>query len=91
MELETINNLYLELSQIATATTNREIELLKIVKTADSLEDWLSKNTGTNDEWPIEIKADQEGAEKLSELLTSLKESLLPYREVMKPYGKWSK
>ena len=38
MELETINKLYLELSQIATAKTKRELELEKIVTIQSSHE-----------------------------------------------------
>jgi hypothetical protein len=34
MELETINKLYLELSQIATATTKRELELEELLRSA---------------------------------------------------------
>lgn len=34
MELETINKLYLELSQVATAKTKRELELEELVRSA---------------------------------------------------------
>lgn len=41
MELETINKLYLELSQIATATTKREIDLgIKIDGLTASVKKW---------------------------------------------------
>ena len=32
MELETINKLYLELSQVTTATTKREFELVEVIE-----------------------------------------------------------
>lgn len=53
----------------------------KISEAADDLEAWLSKNTGTNDDWPIEIKGDKDGAEQLAELLTKLKTALEPLRK----------
>jgi hypothetical protein len=37
MELETINKLYLELSQIATAKTKRELDLFKEVEESNGL------------------------------------------------------
>lgn len=36
MELETINRLYLELSQFATATTARELRLMETLKACES-------------------------------------------------------
>ena len=37
MEIETINKLYLELSQVATATTKREQQLIESLKSANSV------------------------------------------------------
>lgn len=55
---------------------------VRIVLAADALEDWLGKNAGHNDEWPINIKADKDGAIKLTALLTDLKAALEPYRRL---------
>lgn len=54
--------------------------LERIAETADALEKWLGANTGTNDDWPIEIKADEAGGAKLARLLTDLKNALAPLR-----------
>jgi hypothetical protein len=55
--------------------------LKRIAEAADSLEHWLSSNTGANSDWPIAIKADnEEAAEKISALLTDLRKALAPYR-----------
>lgn len=54
--------------------------LERVTETADALEKWLGENTGTNDDWPIEIKADQDGASKLSRLLSDLSDALKPLR-----------
>lgn len=59
-------------------------DLLRIVKAADALEGWLSKNSGTNDDWPVRINADQESADTLCRLLTVLTFALEPYRREMK-------
>ena len=40
MELETINRLYLELSQIATAKTSRELLLEKVLRAARDVVRW---------------------------------------------------
>lgn len=37
MELETINKLYLELSQIATAKTAREVEMMRLIHEANDV------------------------------------------------------
>lgn len=37
MELETLNKLYLELSQIATAKTSRELELEDVLRSANAI------------------------------------------------------
>ena len=58
-----------------------EVQTLeRIAETSDALESWLGKNAGTNDDWPIEIKADEYGAAKLSSLLRDLNDSLIQYR-----------
>lgn len=58
-----------------------EVQYLeRIAETADALESWLGKNVGTNDDWPIEIKADEDGAAKLTRLLRDLNDALTPYR-----------
>ena len=50
MELETINKLFLELSQFATAKTKRELELESIIKSAIRISDlWRPQG-----EWDIE-------------------------------------
>lgn len=59
--------------------------LERVFETADVLERWLGENTGTNDDWPIEIKADSEGASKLSTLLQDLKYALMPLRPAKTP------
>lgn len=64
--------------------------LERIAETADALESWLGKNTGTNDDWPIEIKADEDGAAKLVSLLRDLNNALVPYRHERMPNGKVS-
>lgn len=45
MELETINKLYLELSQIATAKTNRELELEDLLTSARAIAEREGKET----------------------------------------------
>lgn len=55
-------------------------ELLRIAVSAHHLEEWLHKNTGTNDDWPVGIKTDKEGGEKLAQLLTELCTALKPFR-----------
>lgn len=45
MELETINKLYLELSQVVTAKTQREIELEHLVRSACAIAERAGKNT----------------------------------------------
>lgn len=58
-----------------------ESELRKIAKCADTLEDYLGKNSGTTKDWPIDIKCDNEtDANKVTDLLNDLKEALKPYR-----------
>ena len=47
MELETINKLYLELSQIATAKTAREIELESLLTTAKA----ITERKGAETDW----------------------------------------
>lgn len=47
MELETINKLYLELSQIATAKTARELELEDLLRSAHS----IAKRHGEGTAW----------------------------------------
>lgn len=54
--------------------------LERVTETADALEKWLGANTGTNADWPIEIKADADGAAKLSRLLSNLSDALKPLR-----------
>jgi hypothetical protein len=64
------------------------LALARIAVAADLLEDFLGKNTGTNSDWPIEIKSDcEETAQKLSILLTELKDSLSGYRKQCKVNG----
>lgn len=58
----------------------RQQYLERIAETADALESWLGANTGTNDDWPIKIKADEAGAAKLSALLSDLDGALMVYR-----------
>lgn len=55
--------------------------LERVFETADALERWMGENVGHNAEWPIEIKADEDGAGKLSSLLNDFKDSLAPLRE----------
>jgi hypothetical protein len=56
-------------------------EFERIAETADALEKWLGENSGEeNAEWPVHIKADEDGANKLTALLNDLKEALKPYR-----------
>ena len=45
MELETINKLYLELSQVATAKTARELELEDLLTSAHHIADREGKDT----------------------------------------------
>jgi hypothetical protein len=47
MELETINKLYLELSQVATAKTAREIELENLLRSAHA----IAKRKGEDVAW----------------------------------------
>lgn len=47
MELETINKLYLELSQIATAKTKREIELEELCRCARN----IARRNGVDTAW----------------------------------------
>jgi hypothetical protein len=56
-------------------------DLLEIAKAADLLEKFLGDNCGDNDDWPIRITADEEGAKALSSLLSNLHEALSPYRQ----------
>jgi hypothetical protein len=57
--------------------------LERIAESADALESWLGKNTGTNDEWLVEIKAhDEESANRITRLLSDLKDALTPYRRM---------
>ena len=53
MELETINKLFLELSQVATAKTKRELELEELVRSACAIAD--RKGEGTH--WERYIKS----------------------------------
>ena len=51
--------------------------LRKVADKARELEDYLSKNAGTTDDWPIDLVArDSESADKLASLLQNLCESL---------------
>lgn len=45
MELETINKLYLELSQIATAKTKRELELEALIRSACAIAERCGEDT----------------------------------------------
>lgn len=45
MELETINKLYLELSQVATAKTKRELELEDLLRSACSIAERHGEDT----------------------------------------------
>ena len=45
MELETINKLYLELSQVATAKTKREIEMEELLRSARAIAERRGENT----------------------------------------------
>ena len=47
MELETVNKLYLELSQIATAKTARELELEDLLRSAHA----IAERKGADTEW----------------------------------------
>jgi len=49
MELETINKLYLELSQFATAKTKRELELEDVLTSARA----IAERQGENTNWEI--------------------------------------
>lgn len=80
MDTETIDRLYLELSQFTGAKTNREMMLERIARAADAFEDWLGKNSGTTADWPIKIKADKDGANEISKLLNDLAIALKPFR-----------
>ena len=52
METETINKLFLELSQITTAKTKRELELEDAIKTALSISTlWLPKGEVKPEHW----------------------------------------
>lgn len=56
-------------------------ELLKIIVSADKLEDWLGKNSGTTDDWPVKINADNESsAVEMATLMNGLHDALKPYR-----------
>lgn len=48
MELETINKLYLELSQVATAKTKREAELEDLLRSACA----IAERNGKDTHWP---------------------------------------
>lgn len=63
-----------------TVTPERLEALLRIAEAAHLLEEWMGRNSGTNDDWPIEIKADKDGADTLSTMLTELHQALVPYR-----------
>lgn len=57
-----------------------------VLKSARNLEEWLSSNTGTNDDWPVEIKTDNpETAKLLSNMLTALKSSVRKCSEIWIP------
>jgi len=45
MELETINKLFLELSQVATAKTKRELELEELIRSACAIADRKGEGT----------------------------------------------
>lgn len=64
----------------ATNDIGRLQYLERIAETASNLEYWLGRNVGDNADWPVSIKADQEGANKLCSLLMDLQEALMPYR-----------
>lgn len=54
--------------------------LLRIASASDALEAWLRANAGSNDDWLVEIKADEKSGRKLCGLLQDLREALKPYR-----------
>jgi hypothetical protein len=55
--------------------------LKRIAETADALEKWLGENAGTNADWPVELRADEEdAAATLSGKLQALAVALAPYR-----------
>jgi len=56
------------------------LDLLSVFLAAEDLERWLSQNTGTTADWPIEIKADEDGARDLSQRLNALRKTLDPVR-----------
>lgn len=58
--------------------------LLKVAKSADQLETLLRNNTGSNDDWPIEIKVSGDYAKQLACKLTALSRALKPYRKKIK-------
>lgn len=57
--------------------------LERVYETADALEVWLDDNVGTSSDWPVEIKADEDGAIMLTKLLTDLKHALMPLRSAL--------
>ena len=64
-------------------TDAKQIEsFMLIADSADSLEEYLHSNSGTTDDWPIDLVArSKEDAEMLAGLLTKLRDALKPYRK----------
>jgi len=60
-------------------------KLIRIVVAADEFEAYFGKNVGCNADWPLELKADQDAADKITELLNRLQDALKPYRECKRP------
>ena len=60
-------------------------DLIKLVKAADQLENYLGSNSGHTSDWPIHVSCDERKcAETLVRYLTELNSALKPYREITK-------
>lgn len=66
---------------VAAAIRRAQGELEKVAEAADQLEAMLSRNCGSNDDWPISLKASGDYAQELAGKLTALTRALKPYRK----------
>lgn len=66
-----------------TATCDEYKTLLRIVKAADALEQWLGDNAGPTADYPIRITGTRlSDVNQMARRLDRLKDALTPFREV---------
>lgn len=64
-----------------TLGTNDIACILGLIRASEALQDFLWKNCGLNDEWPVEIKVATDVADEMTRLLEEHRLSLVPFKK----------